>query len=486
MARARGQLVKHTGDGFLARFDAVGEAIRAALSVQRDLGSSQETGVELRVRMAVHAGEAEQRDDDWFGTAINRTARLLELGNGGQVLASGVIAALVEDAPVEGCALVDLGVHALRDLAAPEHVYQVLAPGLLARVPALRNDVGLAARRVPRRRSSFVGRHDELARTGRVLADHRLVTLVGAGGIGKTRLAEQIAAVESESGGRVWWVDLTRAEHADGIDALLLGATGARGSQAADLVSVVAGSVSRAGSGLLVFDNCEHVMPAIAGLIDRLLDAVSSLRVLATSRQALGIDGEYVWRLGPLTVPAADGNAEGAASEAVALFVERAGLVQPGLASDESIRGPIEEVCRRLDGVPLALELAAARLRHVTVGELLSSLEGTFPLLLDAQRSHPARHRTVSDSLRWSHDGLSSDVQELLWSLAILIGPFSAPTAERLTGLGRPELVDRLGALVDASLVEFDVTTGNYRLLETVRQFAIADGDGAWRHRWSA
>ena len=159
-----GQLVKHTGDGFLARFDAVGEAIRAALSVQRDLGSSQESAVELRVRMAVHAGEAEERDDDWFGTAINRTARMLELGNGGQILVSGVIAALMEDAPIEGCTLVDLGVHPLRDLAAPEHVYQVLAPGLLARVPALRSDAWSAARRVPRRRSLFVGRHDELAR----------------------------------------------------------------------------------------------------------------------------------------------------------------------------------------------------------------------------------------------------------------------------------------------------------------------------------
>ena len=472
--RAGGRLVKHTGDGFLARFDAVGEAIDAALSVQRVLGSSQETGVELRVRMAVHAGEAEQRDDDWFGTAINRTARMLELGNGGQILVSGVIAGLVEDAPVGGCTLVDLGVHALRDLTAPEHIYQVLAPGVLARVPALRNDDGLAARRLPRRRSSFVGRHDELVKSERVLPDHRLVTLVGAGGIGKTRLDEQIAAVDSDSGGRVWWVDLTRAERADGIDGLLISATGARTSpQAADLASVVAGSLSRAGPGLLVIDNCEHVMPAIAELIDRLLDAVPSLRVLATSRQALGIDDEYVWRLGPLTVPAADTHAA-QTSEALALFVARAGLVQPDLASDESIRGPIEEVCRRLDGVPLALELAAARLRHVTVGELLSSLEGTFPLLLDDQRSHPARHRTVSDSLRWSHDELSSDAQELLWSLAILVGPFSAQTAGELTGLGGAELVDRLGALVDASLIEFDVTTGEHRLLETVRQFAIA------------
>ena len=223
-----------------------------------------------------------------------------------------------------------------------------------------------------------------------------------------------------------------------------------------------------------MIDNCEHVLPAIAELIDRLLDAVPSLRVLATSRQALGLDDEYVWRLGPLTVPAADDDAVGAASEAVTLFLERAGLVQPGLASDESNRRPIEEVCRRLDGVPLALELAAARLRHVTVDELLSSLEGTFPLLRDDQRSLPARHRTVSDSLRWSHDGLSSDAQELLWSLAILIGPFSAQTAGRRHRARRSELIDRLGVLVDASLVEFDVTTGKHRLLETVRQFAIA------------
>jgi class 3 adenylate cyclase len=217
--RANGQFVKHTGDGFLARFQAVGDAIGAANDVQRELATATPIPVALGVRMAVHAGEAEQRDDDWFGTAINRTARLLELGRGGHILVSAVVARLIDDARVDGCPLLDLGVHPLRDLTVPEHIFQVSAPGLDATVGGLRSRYETVARRLPRRRSSFVGRQEELRIAPAAVAEHRLTTLVGPGGIGKTRLAEEIAVVSREGRAQVWWVDLTRAEHPDDVAA---------------------------------------------------------------------------------------------------------------------------------------------------------------------------------------------------------------------------------------------------------------------------
>ena len=468
-----GDLVKHTGDGFLARFDTVGDAIRVAVAVQRDLAASTLTSVELRVRMAVHAGEAERRDDDWFGTTINRAARLLELSHGGQILVSGVVAALTDDMPIGGCTLLDLGVHPLRDLTVPEHVFQVLAPGLDARVPALRGVAEIAARPLPRRRSSFVGRRGELERAPTVIDDHRLISLVGAGGIGKTRLAEEITIGRSVAGDRVWWVDLTRADHADDVAAVLVDATNARGSPGADPVDVVAGALMRAGRGLLVVDNCEHVLATIGDVVDRLLNAVGSLTVLATSRRPLGLDGEHVWRLAPLSLPLPGaGTEDGSPPDAVTLFLERARQVQPDLVIDAANRPSVDEICRRLDGIPLALELAAARLRHVAFGDLLASLEGTFPLLRDEHQ--PIRHRALSDSLQSSHDVLSPPAQELLWFVAGFIGPFTGKAAANLGVAEGAVLLDRLGELVDASLVEFDVGTGRYRLLETVRQFALS------------
>jgi predicted ATPase/class 3 adenylate cyclase/DNA-binding CsgD family transcriptional regulator len=479
-AAGSGIIVKHTGDGFIARFESPNEAIEAAVEVQRALpGKLSTREVVLRCRMAVHAGEAEHRDADWFGPPMNRAARLMALAHGGQILVSGVIAGLIGDCPPPDCALLDLGIHQLRDIATPEHVFQVVASGLASEFPPL-NSGGSTGSRVPVRLSSFIGRAVEVALGRQMIAERRLVSLVGPGGIGKTSLAREIV-VGLEPGAMAWWVDLTVVGGVDDVASAVAVVVDARDGQAGNALDRLVARM-RDERGLLVLDNCEHVLGGVGLVVDTLLASAPGVRVLATSREPLALDGERLWRLGPLPVPSSGSPlAVAAGAESVELFVERARQGGSDFALTPANRDEVVELCRRLDGIPLALELAAARTSHVSLGELLASLERRFPLLRDGRRNAPARHRTLSASLQWSYDMLTVDEQRLLCAAAVFVGPFTAAAVASVADDHDGDVVEGMSRLVDRSLLDLDVHRGRYRMLETVREFGLAAAeDTGW------
>ena len=505
--QAGGSVVKTTGDGLLAAFDRPESALRAAIAGQQALGTHAwpETGP-LRVRMAIHSGSAEVRDGDFFGPALNRAARLLAIGHGDQALVSGAAAVLMADGlPVE-CELIDLGEHRLRDLDRPEHVYQVVAPGLRREFPPLRttseHPTNLRAQG-----TSFVGRERELADVGRLLGASRLVTLVGVGGTGKTRLAQQAAteALELHRDG-AWLVELAPVSDPDLVVAEIGRALGVQ-AQPGQPVSDTLVDYLRSKDLLLFVDNCEHVIAAAADLAYVWLGACPTLRVLATSREPLGVDGEAVFAVPSLGLPDVPEQQAGEASvddeqveranrsEAVRLFVERATAMLPNFMLDRSNVRAIVEICRRLDGIPLALELAAARVNVLSADEIEQGLGDRFRLLTGGRRTAVPRQRTLQALIDWSWDLLDDEDRALLRRLAVFSGGWTLDAAAAVTfgdvltdgpawtaaaaatgpaaAAARFATLDGLGRLVDRSLVVADhVGTTRYRMLEAIRQYA--------------
>jgi predicted ATPase/class 3 adenylate cyclase len=444
----RGRVFKHSGDGICAVFASVGEAVVAAVESQRKL--------ELPVRIAVHTGEAVHRDDDFFGLALSRCARLVEVAHGGQVLVSAS-AALVADRLGAGIELRDLGEHRLRDLGDPEQVFQVVAAGLVQKFPRL-GSLDAVRHNLPVLRSTFVGRENELVAVCDRVLGGQLVTLTGIGGSGKTRLALEAAArlVERFPQG-VFFVDLAVVSDSDLV--------GQAVASALDLHLVEAGSDSlgRSLAGrrlLIVLDNCEHVLDACADLAGALLACSPDVHVLATSREALGVDGEQVFRVPSLSVD----------SDAVQLFVDRAGAAGGGADLDLVGLEVVEEICRRLDGIPLAIELAAARTTHLAPGQILERLSDRFRLLTGGRR-RVQRQQTLSAAIDWSYDLLSESEQRLFRRLAVFRGSFSLEALEEVCGR---DAVDLLRSLIEKSLVNVERADAapRYRLLETVRLYA--------------
>ena len=388
-----GDVIKTTGDGFLARFEEPAVAINVAISAQRDLARlSHEPGSEIRVRMALHSGMAQSRDGDYFGPALNRVSRLLALGHGGQVLLSGVTVSLAGDQVVGDAEVLDRGDHRLRDLDQPEHVFQLVAPGLQRDFPPLRS-IGSARSNLPNQVTSFVEREPELEEVRRILSGHRLVTLIGTGGTGKTRLMLEVAGrADPLPRDGVWLTELAPVAGPDAVPQVVGRALGVRDQPGVPATDSLVDFL-RYKELLLLLDNCEHVIGAAAELADRILAACPSVTVLASSREALGIAGEAVFQVPSLAVPATlerphEGDPDAAewleavaASGAVKLFVDRATAVQPSFALTPENAKPIVEICRRLDGIPLAIELAAARVTVLSVDEILKRLGDRFRLL---------------------------------------------------------------------------------------------------------
>lgn len=452
-----GWFFKHTGDGVCAAFASPISAVDAAVAAQRALG--------LPVRMGLATGEAELRKGDYFGAVLNRTARVMAAGHGGQILLADSTAGLLS-----GVDLVDLGPCRLRDVPMPVGVFQVRADGLRAEFPPLRA-LDTSPGNLRHAATSFVGRESEVAEVHAAARAHRFVTLTGVGGVGKTRLALEVAArLADEFPDGVWFFELaTVADPAVVPDAVaaVLGVARQPGKSVSE--SVVAALEGRI--RLLVFDNCEHVLDAAADLVEAILGQTEAVRIVATSREGLGVVNEQLWPVPSLDVGAATD------SSAVKLFVERARSVAPGFSvADADEAAAVVEICRRLDGIPLAIELAASRMASMTASEVRDRLDQRFRLLVGSRRAL-GRHQTLRHAVQWSYDLLAEPEMSLLERCSVFAGGFELESACAVAGFDEPDdydLLDLLDALVRKSLLVADRSSGRtrYSMLEMIRQFA--------------
>lgn len=462
-----GTIFKHTGDGFGAAFDSVTSAVETAAQVMAALASEPWTGPALHARIGVHSGEAEPRDGDYFGGTVTRTARLTDAGNGGQILLSGASRQLLGGRLLDGLSLVDEGEHRLKDLGEPVQIYRLRWSGTDDQRPL--RTLERAPHNLPLQLSTFVGREAHIKEVADLVRRSRLVTLTGIGGVGKTRLALQVAAevlVDFTDG--VWFVELAPLAEpgllADTVTNAMRVPPDSALSAEETLLRFLA--TRRAA---LVIDNCEHLIDDVATFVDTLMRRCSEVHVLATSREGLALTGETLWRVPSLRV---DDDAA-----AVELFADRARMVQPGFAVTEENRAAVADICARLDGIPLAIELATARLKMLSVEQISEHLGDRFRLLTGGSRVAVERQRTLRAMMDWSHDLLRSNEQVLLRRLSVFSDGFDYEAAERVCsgeGVERLDILDVLGHLVEASLVTFEPEPRpRYRLLETVRQYAL-------------
>jgi predicted ATPase/class 3 adenylate cyclase len=457
----RGYVFKTIGDAFCAAFWTVDEALEAALEAQRRLGSENFTAVDgLYVRMSIHAGETDERGGDYFGTAVNRTARLLSAAHGGQILLSGFAADLALRKLPDGIALRHLGTLPLRDLKEPERVYQPIGAQLRSEFKPLRA-LETPPNNLPRETTSFVGRYDDAARLEALLDENALVTIVGAGGIGKTRLALEVAAsrLNDERDG-AWFIDLSPLAKPELIVGTILSGLGAEQPAESDPLGDLLRYLEKR-ELLLVLDNSEHLISEVAGIVAQVTARCPNVTLLATSRAPLDISGERVHRLSSLDL-----------ESSVQLFGDRARAVDPRF-NVESKAKLVEAICRRLDGIALAIELAAARMRTMSVESLASHLELR---LLRGGRDRRPRQQTMPALIDWSYNLLTDDEQRVLRRCAVFLQGFTLGAAAAVCDSGVDEwpMLDLLASLVDKSLVIVEVgdCDQRYRLLEPIREYA--------------
>jgi predicted ATPase/class 3 adenylate cyclase/DNA-binding CsgD family transcriptional regulator len=450
------------GDSFVVAFTGTSDAVACALALQRAPLAP------IRLRIGVHTGEVRLRDEgNYIGPAINRAARLRELAHGGQTVLSGITSDLVADLLPDGAWLNDLGTHPLRDLPRPERVVQLCHPDLRNEFPPLRGRETVAVQRLPVQLTSFVGRVDEMNEIARLLDVNRLVTLTGAGGVGKTRLAVHITTdLAGEFGNGAWYVDLAPITDPDVVPVTVARALGLPDQPGRSTMDTLLGFI-RDRHMLVVLDNCEHLLDASAALCVSALGAAPRLTVLATSREPLGVTGEATWRVPSLSL----------ADEAIELFTDRARRARPTFRVTDDNAARVTEICRRLDGMPLAIELAAARVRALSLAEIVDSLHDRFRLLTGGARTAVRRQQTLRASVDWSHALLTQPERVLFRRLAVFVGGFDLDAAQAVAGhdeVERYQVLDQLTLLVDKSLVLADDSTARtrYRLLETVRQYA--------------
>ncbi|MGA9356501.1 MAG: LuxR C-terminal-related transcriptional regulator [Mycobacterium sp.] len=451
------------GDSFVVAFGRASDAVACAVDLQRAALAP------IRLRIGVHTGEVRLRDEgNYIGPTINRTARLRDLAHGSQTVLSGTTEDLVVDQLPADAWLTDLGTHPLRDLPRPERVVQLCHPDLRNDFPPLRSHTSLAAHNLPAQLTSFVGRQAEIGRLRVALASNRLVTLIGAGGVGKTRLAVQVAAeVAGDFAAGAWYVDLAPITAAEVVPVTVARALGLPDHPGRSTMDTLLRFVPDR-QMLVVLDNCEHLLDACAELLGTLLAAAPRLTVLATSREPVNITGEVIWQVPSLSL----------ADEAVELFAERARLARPDFTVTEDNSTAVAEICRRLDGMPLAIELAAARVRALSLTEIVDSLHDRFRLLTGGSRTAVRRQQTLRASVDWSHALLTETERILFRRLAVFLGGFDLQAAQAVCGdsrIERYQVLDQLTLLVDKSLVVADEGSGRtrYRLLETVRQYAL-------------
>ncbi len=474
-----GTEVRTEGDSFFAAFPRPAGAVEAAVAAQRALAAHRwPDGVTLRVRMGMHTGEGRTGGSgsaaDYIGIDVNRAARIAAAAHGGQVLLSGATRGLVEHALPEGVTVRDLGEHRLKDIEHPERLYDLVIDGLSADFPPIRTLE--APINLPAERSSFVGREHEVDDVTQLLAEARLLTLSGPGGTGKTRLALKVAARQI---GRfrdgVFWVDLSPIVDHELVPPAIVTALRLREEPGRDLLDSLEGHL-RDRELLIVLDNFEQVGDA-APQIARLLDSAPRLTVLVTSRVPLHLSSEREYAVSPLALPDHRSDFEALSrSEAVMLFVERALAVRPSFALTEENGAAVAEITVRLDGLPLAIELAASRLKLFDPSTMLARLEHRLPMLTGGARDLPERQRTLRSAIEWSHDLLSHEEQRLFARLSVFSGGWTLDAAEAVCGPGLAiDVVDGMAALVDGSVVRREETRNDgvrFRMLETIREYA--------------
>jgi predicted ATPase/class 3 adenylate cyclase/DNA-binding CsgD family transcriptional regulator len=450
------------GDSFVVAFTRASDAVAFALDLQR---APLEP---IRLRIGIHTGEVHLRDEgNYIGPTINRTARLRELAHGGQVVLSGVAQALVGDLLPAGAWLADLGTHQLRDLPNPERVLQLCHPDIRAEFPPLRTAKVAHSQHLPIQLTNFIGRQAELTELRQLLEVNRVVTLTGAGGVGKTRLAIEVAARSADLfGNEVWCVDLAPI-----ADPELVAVTVARALGLADRPGLSTMNALQKFVGerriLVLLDNCEHLIDSIAALVVGLVSTCPRLTILATSREPVGVAGEVTWRVPSLSLT----------NEAIELFTDRARLARSDFVLTDRQVATVEEICRRLDGMPLAIELAAARVRALSLADIVDGLHDRFRLLTGGTRTAVRRQQTLRASVEWSHALLTEPERVLFRRLAVFVGGFVLEAAQSVccgADLEGFQILDQLGLLVDKSLVVTENASDRtrYRLLETVRQYA--------------
>jgi predicted ATPase/class 3 adenylate cyclase len=451
IAKRHGFVFKHTGDGVAAAFASARDAVDAAVDAQQRLD-----GLPFRVRIAIHTGEADLRDGDYFGPSVNRCARLMAIGHGGQILLSAATSALVRDR----LDLVNLGEHRLRDVAVPEHVCQVGASAF----PPLRS-LGRFPGNLPSQLTSFRGRTDEVARLADALRHRRIVTLTGVGGVGKTRLAVQVGLdVESRFEHGAWLIELAAVRDADVLPYAMASTLGVRPRPLASVLESIRLHLSDR-RVLLVFDNCEHLLDPAGRVVEDLTRSCPGVVVLATSREALAIAGEQVWPVRSLPV----------ATDSVDLFADRARDANPDFEIDDP--DAVAEICRRLDGIPLAIELAAARTVSLSSRDIAERVDERFRLLTGGRRTAVERHQTLRAAVDWSYDLLDPPEQRVFEEAAVFAGGFSLDAAAAVMAneqLQPYEVLDSITSLVNKSMIVAEPSADGsrrYRLLETMRQY---------------
>lgn len=486
-----GQVFQVIGDAFQAAFRLASDALCAALAAQRGLQSAAWGAVKpIKVRMGLHTGPAER---DPYGSApyavshtLNRAARVMASAHGGQIVMTQETAALVEPDLPDGARLRDLGEHQLKGMQRLEHIYQLTAPELPGDFPPLVTE-DEAHDNLPRRRTPYVGRAEVIAQVRGWLEESPLVTLTGSGGIGKTSLSVQVAEASCHNHrfpDGAWLVELAPVTDPALVAKSVAAVLGLQEETSRPIQDTLVDYL-RKKSALIILDNCEHLLDACARLADQLLGACPNLRLLATSREPLNVTGERVYRVPSMQFPDPDALPDLETFrqyEAVRLFVERAGAIQPGFAAAAENARAIAQVCSRLDGIPLAIELAAARLNVLSIDQLAGRLDQAFRLLTGGSRTALPRQQTLRAAIDWSYQLLNEAEKTLLRRLSVFSGTFDLDAAEAVCAFGILEpdgtpdtMLDLLSALVNKSLVTASPTAKvgmRYRLLEIVRQYA--------------
>ena len=484
-----GHVVKTTGDGIHAVYSNAADGIVTAVDIQRQIAQVDWPLPEpLRVRMGLHTGAAEYRDHDYYGPAVNRAARLMSAAHGGQILTSLATEEVVSEGLPAGIDLVDLGEHRLRDLARPQRIFQVVAPDVPTEFPPIQS-VDTFPGNLPSQLTSFVGRDRDLVDLVKIADEARLITLTGAGGMGKTRLAIQLAAeLVPRFPDGAWLCELASASDVDAMTQVVAAALGVSARQGLSLEDSVVDFL-RPKQLLLILDNCEHLASECADLVNAILRACPLVQIIATSRQPLDAPGEQQWNVSSLAVPTSTPSVDALLeSDAGQLFMDRARAARRTFAIDDANAGAVAEICRRLDGMPLALELAAARVSSLGPAEIAALLDERFRLLSGGGRDQ--RHQTLRAAIDWSYSLLDQREQRVFDRLGVFPGSFDAAAARAVAGDDATDplhVLDALTQLVDRSMVIAEPLadgTMRYELLESLRQYALERlGDDADRSR---